>query len=146
MTISSFVGDVDFVVKSGLPISASYSASKSAVNMVNAKYAAEFREKEFVFLAVSPGFVGTWDHKSKSLCTPPVAVVIYLWTGKGLPSEFAKRIDAIAQVFKKVARPDWEAQPSTPEKSVELVLGVIDRATPADSGKFVSQFGNQVWL
>ena len=78
MTISSFVGDVDFIVKSGFPVSASYSASKSAVNMVNAKYAAEFREKGFVFLAVSPGFVGTWDNKSKSLCTPPVAVAICL--------------------------------------------------------------------
>ena len=67
-------------------------------------------------------------------------------TRKDLPPEFAKRVDAITQVFKKVARPDWEAQPLTPEKSVELVLDVIDRATPADSGKFVSQFGNQVWL
>ncbi|KAF9649575.1 short-chain dehydrogenases/reductase [Thelephora ganbajun] len=127
VTISSFVGDVDFVVKSGHPASASYSASKSAVNMVNAKYAAEFREKGFVFLAVSPGFVKTWDNKNTS-------------------PEFTKHVDAVAQMFKKVTRPDWEALPSTPEKSVELVLDVIDKATPADSGKFVSQFGNQVWL
>ena len=64
-TISSFVGDLDFVVNSGHPASASYSASKSAVNIINAKYAAEFREKGFVFLAISPGFVETWDHKSR---------------------------------------------------------------------------------
>lgn len=67
-------------------------------------------------------------------------------TSKDVPPEFAKQVDAITQVLKKATRPDWEAQPSTSEKSVELVLGVIDRATPADSGKFVSQFGNQVWL
>ena len=78
MTVSSFVGDVDFIVKSGHPTAAPYSASKSAVNMINAKYAAEFREKGFVFLAVSPGFVKTWDNKSKSLCALPVAVAICL--------------------------------------------------------------------
>ena len=44
--------------------------------MVNAKYAAEFKEKGFVFLAISPGFVKTWDDKSESLCTLPVAVAI----------------------------------------------------------------------
>jgi len=126
-TISSFAGDVDFVVKSGHSASATYSASKSAVNMVNAKYAAEFREKGFVFLAITPGFVKTWDDKN-------------------VPPEFTKQLDAVAQMFKKAARPDWEGRPSTPEESVELVLGVIDQVTPADSGKFVSQFGNQVWL
>lgn len=62
------------------------------------------------------------------------------------PAEFTKQVDAVAQVLKKAARPDWEAQPSTSETSVELVLGVIDRATTVDSGKFLSQFGNQVWL
>jgi hypothetical protein len=69
-----------------------------------------------------------------------------LMTGKDILPEFAKQIDAVTQLLKKVARPDWEVQLSTPEKSVELVLRVIDRATAADSGKFVSQFGNQVWL
>ena len=65
---------------------------------------------------------------------------------KDVPPEFTRHIDETVELFKKVARPDWEAQPLTPEKSVELVLGVIEKATPADSGKFVSQFGNQVWL
>ena len=62
------------------------------------------------------------------------------------PPELVKMVENITDIIKKAARPDWEAEPSTPEKSVELVLGVIDRATPADSGKFMSQFGNQVWL
>lgn len=65
---------------------------------------------------------------------------------KDVPPEFARQVSEIVELFKKAARPDWEAQLLTPEKSVELVLGVIEKATPADSGKFVSQFGNQVWL
>ena len=67
-------------------------------------------------------------------------------TGKVVPPGFIKQLDTIVGIFKKVARPDWEAEPLAPEKSVGLVLDVIGRATPADSGKFMSQFGNQVWL
>ena len=67
-------------------------------------------------------------------------------TRKVAPPEFVKQVDTMVNIFKKVARPDWEAEPLTPEKSVELVLDVVGRATPADSGKFMSQFGNQVWL
>ena len=67
-------------------------------------------------------------------------------TRKVAPPEFVKQVDTMVNIFKKVARPDWEAEPSTPEKAIELVLDVIERATPADSGKFMSQFGNQVWL
>lgn len=66
--------------------------------------------------------------------------------GKDTSPEFTKRVNAVAEVFRKAARSDWEARPSTSEESVGLVLAVIDRATPADSGRFVSQFGNQVWL
>ena len=46
--------------------------------MINAKYAAEFQEKGFVFLAISPGFVETWDSKSEPLCALPVAIAAYL--------------------------------------------------------------------
>jgi len=45
---------------------------------------------------------------------------------------------------KKATTPDWEAQPLTPEKSVQLAFGVVKR--PADSGKLLSQFDNQVWF
>lgn len=65
---------------------------------------------------------------------------------KGASPEFTKHVNMVAEVLKKATRAEWEGKPSTPEESVELVLDVIDKATPADSGKFVSQFGNQVWL
>lgn len=40
-------------------ISAPYSISKAAVNMVNAKYAVQYKPEGFVFLALSPGLVDT---------------------------------------------------------------------------------------
>jgi hypothetical protein len=58
MMISSFAADINFIVNSGYPTSASYSAYESAVNIVNAKYAAEFREKAFVFSSIITGTYG----------------------------------------------------------------------------------------
>lgn len=46
----------------------------------------------------------------------------------------------------KLSNPDWNGVPLLPKESAELVLGVIDRATPKDSGGFVSQYGNKSWL
>jgi hypothetical protein len=42
--------------------------------------------------------------------------------------------------------PDWNGVRLLPRESAELVLGVIDRATPEDSGGFVSQYGDKRWL
>jgi hypothetical protein len=46
----------------------------------------------------------------------------------------------------KASNPDWNGVPLLPRQSAELVLGVIDRATPKDSGGFVSQYGDKRWL
>jgi NAD(P)-dependent dehydrogenase (short-subunit alcohol dehydrogenase family) len=59
------LGDIEFTLKSGFSAHVTYSASKAAVNMVNAKYANEFREAGFLFLAISPGYVDTSIKKRK---------------------------------------------------------------------------------
>ena len=53
--------------------------------------------------------------------------------------------DAMIGMF-KVGDPDWSGVPLRPSQSVDLVLGVIDRATPEESGSFVSQYGDKRWL
>ena len=47
--------------------------------------------------------------------------------------------------FRK-ASPDWNGNPITPERSVELMLSVIDKVTVKDTGAFLSHWGNQKWL
>jgi NAD(P)-dependent dehydrogenase (short-subunit alcohol dehydrogenase family) len=59
VTLSSGMGDTDLVLTSGIPNQAPYAISKAAVNMVVAKYAAEYKAEGFVFLAISPGLVDT---------------------------------------------------------------------------------------
>lgn len=61
------MGDVDFVLRSGVPNQAPYSISKAALNMVIAKYAAEYKTEGFVFVAVSPGLVNTATKARKSI-------------------------------------------------------------------------------
>lgn len=55
------MGSAALAVKAKLPIFAPYSISKAAVDMVNAKYAAELGDEDFIFAAVSPGFVKTHE-------------------------------------------------------------------------------------
>lgn len=38
----------------------------------------------------------------------------------------------------KTAYPDWSGVPLEPSESVHLMLGVLDKVTPEDTGKFIS--------
>ncbi|KAJ8587792.1 NAD(P)-binding protein [Rhizopogon salebrosus TDB-379] len=59
ITLSTGLADLDLTINSEFVTSAPYSISKAAVNMVNAKYAAQYKPEGFVFLAISPGLVDT---------------------------------------------------------------------------------------
>ena len=52
---------------------------------------------------------------------------------------------AMIKQFKR-AYPDWDGKPISPETSVKLMLDVISKVEPKDSGTFVSHFGNKQWL
>ncbi|OBZ72809.1 putative oxidoreductase C24B10.20 [Grifola frondosa] len=125
VALSTGLADVELTLVSGFAVHAPYSISKVALNMAVAKYAAEFRGEGFVFLAVSPGLVNTKQ-------SPPTPEELELF--KGMVADFKK------------AAPEWDGNPISPEQSVRLMLGVVDRATVADTGAFVSHFGNKRWL
>ncbi|KAJ7361115.1 hypothetical protein DFH08DRAFT_911004 [Mycena albidolilacea] len=57
--ISSGLGDSDVTVATQAVGEPSYSISKAALNMVVAKYAAQYKADGFTFLALSPGMVKT---------------------------------------------------------------------------------------
>ena len=46
----------------------------------------------------------------------------------------------------KATYPDWSGVPLRPRQSVDLMLSVIDRATPKESGGSVSQYGDKHWI
>ncbi|KAH9847062.1 NAD(P)-binding protein [Lenzites betulinus] len=125
ISLSTGIAATDVTLGAGFATAAPYCVSKAALNLAVAKYAAEFRDEGFTFLAVSPGLVNTAEK-------PPT------------PEQIAGFVTMVSQ-FKKYA-PEWDGAPITPETSVRLVLGVIHGATVEDTGAFLSHWGNQQWL
>ncbi|KAI0363281.1 hypothetical protein BV20DRAFT_958626 [Pilatotrama ljubarskyi] len=125
ISISSGVADPELTMKANLVTNPPYSIFKAALNSSVATYAAEFRDEGFTFLAISPGLINTAEK-------PPSSEEIAAFRGM------------VAQ-FKQYA-PDWDGAPLTPDKSVRLVLGVIEKASVKDTGAFLSHWGNQKWL
>jgi NAD(P)-dependent dehydrogenase (short-subunit alcohol dehydrogenase family) len=59
INISSPAADSGFVEKFRYDTAVPYGISKAALNLINTKYAVEFREKGYTFLAITPGLVNT---------------------------------------------------------------------------------------
>jgi NAD(P)-dependent dehydrogenase (short-subunit alcohol dehydrogenase family) len=123
-------------------VSAPYSISKAAVNMVNAKYAAQYKPEGFVFLAISPGLVNTSTSARmflRYLLGCPQLITVDLATEKEL-EQFVAMIEKFRNLY-----PDFTG-PITPEESVRMQLEVINQITVNDTGAFLSHKGNKEWL
>lgn len=59
--ISSGMADLDVIKMSGFDYSVAYSAAKAGMNVQVAKYAVELAPKGIKVLALSPGWVDTWE-------------------------------------------------------------------------------------
>jgi NAD(P)-dependent dehydrogenase (short-subunit alcohol dehydrogenase family) len=66
--LSTGLGEVDFTRENDMWMASSYSVSKAALNMVIAKFSAEFREQGVLFLAISPGVVDTGFSRESLTC------------------------------------------------------------------------------
>lgn len=65
--ISSGMADLDLIKKSSLSYAVAYSVSKAGMNVQVAKYATELAPKNIKVLALSPGWVDTWEGKLSAL-------------------------------------------------------------------------------
>jgi NAD(P)-dependent dehydrogenase (short-subunit alcohol dehydrogenase family) len=59
VNIASMLGDLEFTLKNPWLHFSSYSTTKAAVTLANAKFHLEFKDKGFIFLALNPGWVQT---------------------------------------------------------------------------------------
>lgn len=57
VTISSGMGDMDFTKDYDISESPLYSASKAAMNMIAAKFSAQYKKDGVLFLSICPGMV-----------------------------------------------------------------------------------------
>jgi NAD(P)-dependent dehydrogenase (short-subunit alcohol dehydrogenase family) len=62
--LSSGMGDMDLVNNYDLDNSSLYSASKAALNMITAKFSAQYKKDGVLFLSICPGMVevGHYDN------------------------------------------------------------------------------------
>lgn len=127
ITISSGMADIELINRFSVPIAAPYSISKAATNALVAKYNAALGKSEgLLFMALSPGLVDTSE-------------------GKPMSEQAIQGAQAMGAMFQEYA-PDFRG-PISAEKSVEMCLEVIGRATVEGfGGAFVSHYGNQQWL
>ena len=61
--ISSGMADLDLIKKAGVSGAVAYSVAKAGMNVQVAKYAAELAPRGIKVLALSPGWVDTWEGK-----------------------------------------------------------------------------------
>ncbi|PYH86357.1 NAD(P)-binding protein [Aspergillus uvarum CBS 121591] len=127
ITISSLLADPDLVTHFALDNATPYAISKSAANLLMAKYHASLGATEgILFMALSPGAV------SKPDAAPPTE------------GEAEGRRRMVAKL--KAYAPHFSG-PMTMEKSVRRQLEVIENATVGThGGAFVSHLGNKQWL
>ncbi|GJJ12966.1 hypothetical protein Clacol_007213 [Clathrus columnatus] len=125
ITLSTGLADPDFSQQTGYYLSAPYSISKAATNMVITKYSVQFKKDGFIFVAISPGLVDTVGDQEIS-------------------SEELAGYQVMLEGFRKI-KPTFEGAIS-PEESVKAQLAVIDRLTVKDTGAFLSHHGNKEWL
>jgi NAD(P)-dependent dehydrogenase (short-subunit alcohol dehydrogenase family) len=127
--ISTGMADAALVNEYELEIAPIYAISKAAVNMVIAKFNAQYKKDGVLFLAISPGVVevGRYDN-----------------IGEQNP-EKAKAMMGMFEKFKSY-EPSFEGMMTT-EESVKKILGVVEKSSvEKDGGAFLSHLGTKRWL
>jgi NAD(P)-dependent dehydrogenase (short-subunit alcohol dehydrogenase family) len=125
--ITSGHADVDFVNKYDIEVAGLYSAGKAAMNMINAKFSAQYKSQGVLFLSLAPGMVEVGQFANVD------------------PAKLSSLQGMVAK-FKEYA-PHFTG-PITPEESIKLMLGVIESSSVENGrgGAFISQLGNRQWL
>ncbi|RDW83800.1 uncharacterized protein DSM5745_04126 [Aspergillus mulundensis] len=108
IAITTGMADLDFIAHYNIAIGAPYSISKAALNAAIAKFSAEYRKDGILFLGLSPGLVDTSEGKAE------------------MTEEQKAGVASMVAQFATYA-PAWKG-PITPEESVGLLRGVIERA------------------
>ncbi|OQE27295.1 hypothetical protein PENSTE_c004G08199 [Penicillium steckii] len=119
--ISTGMADLDLINKSKVSNAVAYSVAKAGMNIQVAKYAAELAPKDIKIVALSPGWVDTWEGEK------PVAL--------------EEANDFLLQMFKKVDS-TLEGQ-IQPEESVRKCLEIIELMSAKNSGLLLSHNGDQ---
>ncbi|KAI5855066.1 hypothetical protein GGS23DRAFT_608198 [Durotheca rogersii] len=127
VVITSGLADIDWTNEYDLETTALYATSKAAMNMITAKFNAQYKKDGVLFLSVCPGLVEVGHFQDPS------------------PKEretFRKMLVKFSKYAPNFKRPD------TPEVAIKAVLWVVHSSSikDGDGGRFLSHFKNKQWL
>jgi NAD(P)-dependent dehydrogenase (short-subunit alcohol dehydrogenase family) len=127
ITISTGVADLDLTNDCEIDVGALYAASKAAMNIIVAKFNAQYKKDGVLFMSISPGLVEVGRYAD---ATPEEIQGLMGLVGK---------LATYAPHFKG---------PITPEESVRHVRSTWEKASIEGGfgGAFVSHFGNKQWV
>ncbi|KAJ5569438.1 uncharacterized protein N7459_008868 [Penicillium hispanicum] len=127
ITISSGHGDLDFINNLEIETSALYAASKAAMNIIVAKFNAQYKKEGVLFVSISPGVVEVGHFAN---ATPEQIQRLSGFMGK--LSTYAPHFKGPIPVDEAIRtlRSTWE------KVSIDSGYG----------GAFISQSGNKQWL
>ncbi|KAL3481395.1 putative short chain dehydrogenase [Aspergillus californicus] len=127
IAISSGHGDLDWINNIEIDTSSLYAASKAALNIIVAKFSAQYKKDGVLFFSISPGVVevGHFDN-----ATPEQIQGLTAFMGK---------FQAYAPHFKGAVPVD---------EAITTIRSLWERASieTGYAGAFVSQFGNKQWM
>ncbi|KAF7960442.1 hypothetical protein EAE96_000123 [Botrytis aclada] len=126
--ITSGMSDVKMVNSLAIDTGALYSISKAAMNLVTAKFHAEYKDQGVLFLGICPGMVdvGAFDY------------------GALAPHQM-EGLQRLMGKFMSYA-PHFKG-PATPEKAIGAVIKTWENATlEKNGGDYISHLGSKQWL
>lgn len=147
VTISSGLGDIDFTNQTDTATGTLYGAFKAALNLVVAKYSAEFKKDGVLFFTMSPGLVDV-GHFDNRMCISRFFEIelLLIYACLTVPPVYLEKVQAFAAKLQAYA-PHFKG-PSTVEQSVKDIISVWERASieTGYAGVFVSHYGNKQWV
>ncbi|KAI1819498.1 NAD(P)-binding protein [Xylaria intraflava] len=129
VAISSGMADIDLCRELDLYSGALYACSKAALNVVTAKYSAQYKQDGVLFLSICPGTADVGKVKPEKLTQKQI-------------SEFG----ILMGKFQKY-QPNFKG-PVTPDVAIRDVINTWENASieRGDGGAFLSHLGSKQWL
>jgi NAD(P)-dependent dehydrogenase (short-subunit alcohol dehydrogenase family) len=151
VAISSGSADLDSVRQFDIVNFPAYAMSKAALNVLVAKFSAQYRRDAVLFISICPGLVEA-GHFEDGMYPAPYSPVIRDQQPTDLHPTCAatpEQLISMRQLLEQYKRyaPHFSG-PARPEDAVRDVISVWERASVenGDGGDFVSHLGNKQWL
>jgi NAD(P)-dependent dehydrogenase (short-subunit alcohol dehydrogenase family) len=144
IAISSGFAFADLAIKYNVCEAAPYTISKTALNMIVAKFHAQYAPEGILVMTISPGMVDTGNgEKGKDLSIQLFCNQIDIGA---VPAEELPLAGQMVGKFTKYA-PGFKG-PTPIDIAVGQMLSVMEKASikGGDGGTSVSQYGDQQWL